>query len=394
MRNKMLAALAIIGAITIVAAYLLLFQPEDVIDPIYGLPTGEKVSIFTTAMEAWTQYDAAKEIDYDAQRIESEKLKGQIANTEAQIHELQADLVNVKAEHAEKEYQLIRKETERIESERISLEAEKFALMQELDDKRAEHTPVLPPDKIFLSSSSDVVYSLLLESLKGTTSDVVTFVGTNAHDGYYTVKFVGYLDSLSELLDNITTNMEDYDVSIGHCSLRQIYSCYDNMRPWDKTSLLHWFKNSYVSGSGDQVNIDGGYIINGININGILGEDTKESLTAAKDKDVKEVMDFYQERLDKIEDDYFERILYIYRGQETGISQDKINASIAAALQIHDTRKAETIAERDAKIAEIIKTYNDRIAALDNPPSSDDMGLGNPDLLIYTLDITISVYND
>lgn len=389
MKQKMIGILAIVGALTLVVAYLLLFQPQEAIDPGTGFPTGETVSIFTEWKNAKAEYDLVKDVDYEAQKNEYDRLSSLLSFVESEISDLQAKMINIESERAQKELQLRQEKTEEINKKANEYRAQISTLEYQIANKKQDIVPPTVEDEKYLTSTSDVIYSLMLKSLEGTTSDVVTFVGVNGQDGKYTVKLVGYFDTLSEVMDNLTTNMEAYGISVGHCSLRQIYACYNNMRPWDKTTLLNWFNNSYVTGSGNIENVDGGYIVNGININGVLGADTIDSLTAAKDKDIKEVRDFYQVKIDKIEAERVEAIIAAYKGTD----QDKVNALLMALQAHYDARVAEVRAECESKEAEIMKTFNDRVAALEAPPSSDDVGLGNPDLLIYTLDITFSVFD-
>ena len=389
MKRKIIGILAIVGALTLVVAYLLLFQPQEAIDPGTGFPTGEKVSIFTEWKNAKAEYDLVKDVDYEAQKNEYDRLSSLLSFVESEISDLQAKMINIESERAQKELQLRQEKTEEINKKANEYRAQISTLEYQIANKKQDIVPPPVEDEKYLTSTSDVIYSLMLKSLEGTTSDVVTFVGVNGQDGKYTVKLVGYFDTLSEVMDNLTANMEAYGISVGHCSLRQIYACYNNMRPWDKTTLLNWFNNSYVTGSGNIENIDGGYIVNGININGVLGADTIDSLTAAKDKDIKEVRDFYQIKIDKIEAERVEAIIAAYKGTD----QDKVNALLIALQAHYDARVAEVRAECESKEAEIMKTFNDRVAALESPPSSEDVGLGNPDLLIYTLDITFSVFD-
>lgn len=390
MKQKIIGILALVGALTLVVAYFLLFQPTEVHDPQTGFPTGETVSIFQELKDAKEAYDLVKDVDYEGQKNEYDRLNSQLSFVESQISELEANLVNIESERAQKELALRQEKTEEINKKANEYRTKISQLEYQIANKRQELTPETNPGtNSYLTSTSDLIYSLMLESLEGTTTDVVTFVGSNAQDGKYTVKLVGYFDSLSEVMDNLTANMDAYNVSIGHCSLRQIYACYNNMRPWDKTTLLNWFDNTYVTGSGNIGTVDGGYIVNGININGILGSDTIESLTAAKDKDIKEIRDFYQIQIDKIEAERIESIIAAYKGTD----QEKVNALLTALQAHYDSRVAAVRAECSAKEAEIMKTYNDRVAALESPSISDETGLGNPDLLIYTLDITFSVYD-
>ncbi len=388
MKQKIIGILVLIGALTLVVAYMLLFQPQEVYDPSTGFPTGETINIFTELKNAKVAYDEVKDIDYEAQKNEYDRLNSQLAFVESQINELEANLINIESERAKQELALRQEKTEEINKKISECRTEISRLEYEIANKQEELAPNKPENE-YLTSTSDLIYSLMLSSLEGTTTDVVTFVGVNAQDGNYTVKLVGYFDSLTEVMDNLTANMEVYDISIGHCSLRQIYSCYNNMRPWDKTTLLNWFNNSYVTGSGNVGTVDGGYIVNGIKINGVLGADTIESLTIAKDKDIKEIRDFYQVQIDKIEAERIEAIIAAYKGTD----QEKVNALLKVLQEHYNERVAAVRAECAAKEAEIMKTYNDRVAALESPSVSDEVGLGNPDLLIYTLDITFSVYD-
>jgi hypothetical protein len=389
MRSKILTALILVGSLTIMLVYLLLFQPQEIVDPMTGFPTGEKEDIFISLSNAYEDFKLVKDVDYEGQKNEYDRLNSQLQFVETEIQSLTSSLLNIESEKIERENQLRAEKTAEINKKASEYRNQISSLEYQIALKKQEQTPDLPEEDVYLDSTSDLVYSLLLNGLEGTTSDIVKFVGQEADEGYYTVKLIGYLDSLTEALDNITSNLEGYDVSIGHCSLRQIYSCYNNMRPWDKTTLLNWYDNKYVTGSGSIGSVGGGYIVNGININGILGEDTVKSLTAAKDKDVAENNAFYQVKIDKIEAERIVAVLAAYNGKDS----EKVSALLRAVHAYYDAKVAEVEAERALKENEILKTFNDRIAALDNP-TSEENGLGNPDLLIYTLDITISVYNN
>ena len=266
MKQKMIGILAIVGALTLVVAYLLLFQPQEAMDPSTGFPTGEKVSIFTEWKNAKEEYDLVKDVDYEAQKNEYDRLSSLLSFVEAEISDLQAKMINIESERAQKELQLRQEKTAEINKKANEYRAQISTLEYQIANKKQDIVPPTVEEEKYLTSTSDVIYSLMLKSLEGTTSDVVTFVGVNGQDGKYTVKLVGYFDTLSEVMDNLTANMEAYGISVGHCSLRQIYACYNNMRPWDKTTLLNWFNNSYVTGSGNIESVDGGYIVNGINI--------------------------------------------------------------------------------------------------------------------------------
>jgi hypothetical protein len=45
MRNKMITALVLIGLVAVLASYFFLFEGEDVLDPVFGEPTGEKITV-------------------------------------------------------------------------------------------------------------------------------------------------------------------------------------------------------------------------------------------------------------------------------------------------------------------------------------------------------------
>lgn len=387
MKNKIIGILVLVGALTLAVAYLLLFQPKEVLDENTGWPTGETISIFTEFKTAKEEYDLVKDIDYEEQKNEYDRLNSKLAFVESQISELEANLVNIKAERAEKELALRQEQTAIINEKANAYREQISKLEYEIANKQPDAPSNPNNPNTYLDATSDVVYSLMLQGLEGTTSDMVTFVGVNAEDGKYTVKLIGYFDSLTEVMDNITNNMDAYNISIGHCSFRQIYSCYNNMRPWDKITLLNWFNNSYVTESGGIGTVTGGYIVNGINVNGVLGADTIESLTKAKDKDIEEIQAFYQEMIDALEAERVDALIAACQGTD----QDKVAALLAALNDYYDGRVAEVRAECEKKEAEILKTYNDRVAALQNPPAAGGTELGNPDLLIYTLDITFSV---
>ena len=77
-----------------------------------------------------------------------------------------------------------------------------------------------------------------------------------------------------------------------------------------------------------------------------------------------------------------------------GDDQNKINALLAEINDYYGKAITEAELERDNKITEIRVAYDTRIDAFENIPTDpDDVTLANPDLLIYTLDITFSVYD-
>lgn len=386
MRNKSIFILILIAAATFLIAYFMLFQPEHVIDPNTGWETDETVTIFSRLSEAKKKYDELNKIDYDEQEQLYNQLGSQLSFVNDEIKVLKAQIKNVESEHALKENQLRQEKTEELNKKAMELR-EKII---ELEQKLQFESENAPERDEHLISSTDLIYSLLLDGVENTTAEVVMFIGDGGDQGLYTVKLVGYIDSLSEALKNITDNMESYDISIGHCSFRQVYACYNNMRPWDRITLLNWFDNNYVTGSGGMGSVSGGYVVDGIKVSGILGDDTIEILENAKIRDVETVKLECQEMLDKIEKERIDAIIAAYRG----VDQNKVNALIAALNEHYDNRIVETKAERDARIEFITNEYDQRINALKNPTVEGDTSIANPDLLIYTLDITFSVYDE
>ena len=383
MRNKSLFILILIAAITIFLSYTFLFQPQETVDPNTGFPTGTTESIFAKLKTSYDAYKLIKDVDYEAQRVESERLKSQLTFVESEIRELEASLLNIEAERAEKEILLRQEKTNEINQKANDLRQQIQTLQYQISQKGDVTLPdTSTSNKV---ASSDMIYSFLLDGMKDTTTAVVTFVGEKSHDGYYTVKLVGYLDSLVEALDNITANMDDYGVSIGHCSLRQIYSCYNQMRPWDQATLLKWFNSNYVTGSGQIGTITGSSIMSTIATNGILGPDTVASLTRAKNKDIEEIEKVYEEKIKLIEAERQDAIIAAYKGEPT-----KIQALLQSIKEYYDAKVLEERELCEAEKAVVMKTYNERVAVIGSVIQNES-GMGNPDLLIYTLDITISV---
>lgn len=371
MRNKSIAIVVVIAILMVLLAYFMLFDGTTIFDE------------FKTARAA---NKAANDIDYDADLIEYNRLEGEIDFVESEITVLNANLKNIKADHQQKELDLRMEKTEEISQKATELR-NRIAILEEeiveLEDSDFD-------DSIYLESTSDVIYSILLKSIKDTPVDIVNFFANESDKGHYTVKLVGYYDSVSNVLDNITANLALYDVSIGNVSLRQIYACYDNMRAFDQASLLNWFKNQYITGSGNIGSIDGGYSIDGVKLSGVIGMETVDSLKTEKAKAIAENAATYEQILATIESERLNAIMEAYNGTDAA----KIEALVLALNAHYDKRSAETKAERDAKAAAIAKDFDDRIAAIEQgKPDEDDFNLADPDLLFYTLDLTFSVHS-
>ncbi len=386
MRNKSLFILVLVTAVTFLAAYMMLFEPKAKIDPNTGFETEETSTIFDDLKVAHDKYSELNEVDYEAQEDEYKQLGSKLNFINDEIKVLQAQLKNIESEHAQKEDLLRQEKTDELNKKANELRAKIADLENKIDVEKDN----IPEQEKHLVSSSDLIYSLLLRGVEHTTSEIVTFVGANANDGLYTVKLVGYIDSLSEALDNITANLAPYDISIGNCSFRQVYSCYNNMRPWDRVTLLNWFENNYVTGSGSTGSVSGGFVVDGIRVSGVLGEDTIKILEDCKLRDIEAAKLEYQQLLELIESERIEAIVAAYKG----LDQNKVNSLINALNAYYDQKKVDTQLELDAKLEQITKDYDYRIESLTHPPVDGDSTLANPDILIYTLDITFSVYDE
>lgn len=406
MRNKITFILVIVAALTVLCAYMLLFQPKEVMDPSTGFPTGEMESVFTTFKKSWDSYKAVQDVDYEAQRLESERLKSQLAFVDAEINDLEANLINIEAERAEKEILMREEKTEEINQKANDLRQQITELEYQISLKQNENDkPPVDVGPKYETSTSDLIYSLLLDGIEDTTTAMVSFVGENADDGYYTVKLVGYLDSLTVALDNITANMDAHNISIGNCSLRQIYGCYSDMRDWDKTTLLNWFNNNYVTGSGTVGSLTGGAIMDTIATNGVLGSYTIISLANERDSNINDINAYYDARIKDIEEDRIDAIMTAYKYPD----KSKVSALLQDIKSYYDGLVAEENANREIEKAAVLAIYNARVEALQKQPVEElpegeegvdapeiqiDETLAHPELLIYTLDITFSVYDE
>jgi hypothetical protein len=386
MRNKSLFILVLVAAITFLIAYMTMFEPKPEIDPNTGFETGNTSTIFDDLKAAHTKYSELDKVDYEAQEDEYKQLGSKLNFVNDEIKVLKALLKNIESEHAQKEDQLRKDKTDELNKKANELRVKIADLEGKIDTEKDN----VPEQEKHLVSSSDLIYSLLLKGVEHTTSEIVTFVGANGDKGLYTVKLVGYIDSLSEALDNITTYLAPYDVSIGNCSFRQVYSCYNNMRPWDRVTLLNWFENNYVTGSGSTGSVSGGFVVDGIRVSGVLGEDTIKILEDCKLRDTEDAKLKYQKLLELIEKERVDAIIAAYKG----LDQSKVNSLINALNEYYDEKIAATQLELSATLEQIAKDYDYRITSLTNPPASGDATLANPDILIYTLDITFSVYDE
>jgi hypothetical protein len=406
MRSKISFILVIVAVLTILAAYMLLFQAKEVMDPSTGFPTGEMESVFTTFKKSWDSYKQVQGVDYEGQRLESERLKSQLAFVEAEINDLEANLINIEAERAEKEILMREEKTDEINQKANDLRQQISELEYQISLKQNENQPSIPSGPTFATSTSDLIYSLLLDGIEGTTTAVISFVGENSDNGYYTVKLVGYLDSLTVALDNITSNMEAYDISVCNCSLRQIYGCYSDMRDWDKATLLNWFSNNYVTGSGTVGELTGGTIMETIQTNGVLGSYTFIALALERDRDLEEIGVRYDAKIKSIEEDRIAAIMTAYKYPD----KTKVSALLQDIKDYYDGLVADENAQRAIEEAGVLEIYNARVEALQKPVVEDnvvegeegedveveipiDETLAHPELLIYTLDITFSVYD-
>ena len=386
MRIKSLFTLFLVAVVCILIAYFTLFEPKPELDPSTGFETGNTITIFDTLKESYEKYSELNEVDYDAQEDEYKQLGSKLNFVNDEIKVLKAQLKNIESEHAQKEDQLRKDKTDELNKKANELRAKITDLENKIDTEKGN----APEQEKHLVSSSDLIYSLLLKGVEHTTSEIVTFVGANGDKGLYTVKLVGYIDSLSEALDNITTYLAPYDVSIGNCSFRQVYSCYNNMRPWDRVTLLKWFENNYVTGSGSTGSVSGGFVVDGIRVSGVLGDDTIQILEDCKLRDIENTKLEYQKLLELIEKERVDAIIAAYKG----LDQSKVNSLINALNEYYDAKIAATQLELAGKLEQIAKDYDYRIESLTNPPATGDATLANPDILIYTLDITFSVYDE
>lgn len=375
MRSKSYAIIFLAAVIMIAGVYLFLFEDN---------------TLFVDFKSASTEYNEALSVDYDAQKVENNRLQGEIDFVQSEITVLNANLKNIAAEHSQKEIELRLEKTQEISKQATSLRQQISDLenkIQILEDQQYK-------DELYQESSSDIVYSLLLDCTEDTAVDIVTYFANKSEQGYYTVKFVGYIDSLSHVMDQIAKIGTDYNISIGNLSLRQIYLCYDNMRSWDKATLLKWFENQYVTGSGGIGSIEGGYIIDGIKLSGLIGQETVNALKIAKQNAIDENKIKYDEIIASLEEQRLKSIMEAYNGSSEGVSQDKIDALVASLNDYYDQRVADTRRECAEKEAEIAKNYDDRISALEKNIVDGEFNLADPDMLIYTLDITFAVHSE
>lgn len=372
MQTKSILVVVLVALVMLLAVYGVLFQDN---------------TLFADLKTAQENYESANAIDYESQKVENNRLKGEIEFVQSEITVLNANLKNIAAEHSEKEIALRLEKTNEISKQASALRDQISDLEIEIQILKDQ----LQEDDLYKESSSDLIYSMLLDCTENTPVDVVTYFANNSDQGLYTVKLVGYIDSLSDVLDNLIENGMEYNISIGNLSLRQIYTCYDNMREWDKISLLEWFENQYVTGSGGIGSIEGGYIINGVKLSGLIGQETVKALRAAKEAAIEENKVKYDEIISNIEMQRLDSIMEAYNGAATGVTPDKIEALVNSLNNYYDQKVEETKAECAAEEAAIAKSYDDRIAALEKDVSDEVFNLADPDMLIYTLDITFAV---
>lgn len=372
MQTKSILVVVLVALVMLLAVYGFLFQDN---------------TLFADLKTAQENYKSANAIDYESQKVENNRLKGEIEFVQSEITVLNANLKNIAAEHSEKEIALRLEKTNEISRQASALRDQ----ISDLEIKIQLLKDQMQEDDLYKESSSDLIYSMLLDCTDNTPVDVVTYFANNSDQGLYTVKLVGYIDSLSDVLDNLIENGMEYNISIGNLSLRQIYTCYDNMREWDKISLLEWFENQYVTGSGGIGSIEGGYIIDGVKLSGLIGQETVKALMAAKEAAIEENKVKYDEIISNIEMQRLDSIMEAYNGAATGVTPDKIEALVNSLNDYYDQKVEETKAECAAEEAAIAKSYDDRIAALEKDVSDEVFNLADPDMLIYTLDITFAV---
>ena len=372
MQTKSILVVVVVALVMLLAVYGFLFQDN---------------TLFADLKTAQENYKSANAIDYESQKVENNRLKGEIEFVQSEITVLNANLKNIAAEHSEKEIALRLEKTNEISRQASALRDQ----ISDLEIKIQLLKDQMQEDDLYKESSSDLIYSMLLDCTDNTPVDVVTYFANNSDKGLYTVKLVGYIDSLSDVLDNLIENGMEYNISIGNLSLRQIYTCYDNMREWDKISLLEWFENQYVTGSGGIGSIEGGYIIDGVKLSGLIGQETVKALMAAKEAAIEENKVKYDEIISNIEMQRLDSIMEAYNGAATGVTPDKIEALVNSLNDYYDQKVEETKAECAAEEAAIAQSYDDRIAALEKDVSDEAFNLADPDMLIYTLDITFAV---
>ena len=379
MRNKSIVIVAVVAVLMLVFMAMFLFDEETRAD--FNI-------VFDNYEKTKQNHEDALATDYEAQRVEYGRLEDEKAFALSELTILEANLKNIQAEHQQKEHELRVEKTEEIrakESALLDRITELEREIQSFDDK-----PVIEDN--FMESSSDIIYSILLDSITDTPVDIVSYFANDSDKGLYTVKFVGYLDSLSNVLDALTENLVDYDVSVGNLSIRQIYACYSNMRTYDKTTLLEWFENQYVTQNGGIGSIEGGYTIDGVNLSGIIGADTIENLKAEKEKALAENNAKYDEQIQALEAERVAAIIEAYNGTDPA----KVDALVSALHAHYDEKVAAVRAECNEKADAIAKEFDDRIAAIEQgiKDEEENFNLADPSMLFYTMDITFSVHND
>ena len=371
MKFKIVLIVILIGVLTATGSYMMLFKGNDFLKD------------FDSACK---KYEKANAVDYDAQRSTNEQLKSQVDFTKSEISVLKSNLKNLDSEHAAQEVALREEKTKEISDQANALRVEINDLNMQIQNIKNSQEE---DSNIYFPSTGDQIYSILLDSIDSTTTDIVTFFANESKDGLYTVKFVGYFDSLTSVMENLYEELEPYNLSIGNASLRQIYSCFNNMREWDKLTLLKWFDNKYINSNGGISNIEGGYEVDGIKLSGLIGNETVESLTAAMENAIAENAAYYENRISNIEKERVASIIAAGNGTDA----DKVAELVNALNKHYDNQVTAVRNELAVKEAEIRQEYQARIDAIEgNNNQEEGFNIANPDMLIYTLDITFSVH--
>ena len=363
MRKTIRLLLFLVAVIIIALSWFLLFKDSTYLEDYKN---------------AQSAYDKANKIDYDAQKRENELLKLQITQAQKDTVSAEGNLVSIQAEHAAKTIQLKDQKTKELNEQATILNIELSDVQSRVDNF---DMPV-KEEVVFDIASSDMIFTLLNNSVKDSMVDIVTFHNDDPKNGTYSIKVAGYLSDVTEVFNVLSESLKQYDASIGNFSLRQVYDVYGNERSWDDITRVDWYNNqtiigegetaelvnykAYINEYGEVVRFDGGYEIEGVKLTGKGTAETTENLELAKKVALQKLKEKYEADQKALEKARVTAIVEIHAYENA--SEAALEALLKSIEKYYDKRDADLKTTYEQDIIAITALYDRRIEVIKYEP--------------------------
>lgn len=374
-RKIVIAALAVI--IAGVLAYFVLLNGKN-----YG----------SSLKEANKRYHTAASVDYAAEEQEFRQKSISRENLQEENDALVAEYGSIGRKMKEDEAAIKKEKTDEIEQQIAVLREQRDADLLEyniLCQSIADDDPHFSAD-----GEKDVIHALNV-SVKDPNStnlnplddvcELVKWSHLTTDGDCYTCKYVGYEAGLATMMQTLAENLSGYDVSFGNYSMRQIYNAYANTRSWDGSTLLAWYNNSFVTGTGVVAQSADDLMRGRFTQAGQLAESSAAIEQAIKEDQAK-LEEEYAERANTLRVSIDESIASIMASSYNDETKASLRAQIEAGYQKDLAALQKALETEKAKVEEKYKEQ-----AEDEASDLSLYDLSDKNLLIYVFDITFTV---